>query len=390
MTKVAVTEAVLSWAMERSGVAPAALRHRFPRLDAWRAGDAQPTLRQLGDFAKATATPVGFLLLDQPPQERLPIPHFRTVRRDSARRPSADLLETVYMMQRRQDWMREYLVEDGHEGLPFVGSARASDDTTVVAGDIRQTLGFSQTWAAGSPTWTDALRRLCDATEEAGILVVASGVVGNNTHRKLDVDEFCGFVLVDRHAPLVFLNAADASAAQMFTLAHALAHVWLGSSAAFDFRELQPAADATEQVCNRVAAELLVPQASLRDFWPRARQETEPFQAVARHFKVSVLVAARRALDLKLIREADFREFYRAYLEDEQRSAARTREAGDFYATQNLRVGKRFGRTVVQAVREGRLPYREGYGLTGLRGEAFERFASYLDGPRGSRRMTAG
>lgn len=381
MTKVAVSKAVLSWAIERSGVPLAALQRRFPRIDAWRGGDAQPTLRQLEDLAKATATPLGFLFLDRPPEERLPIPHFRTVREDSARRPSADLLETVHSMQRRQEWMREYLVEDDYEGLPFVGSARHADGTAVVAGKIRRALGFVEEWAAGSHTWTDALRRLRSATEEAGILVVASGVVGNNTHRPLDVEEFRGFVLVDQYAPLVFLNAADARAAQMFTLAHELAHVWFGSSAAFDLRELQPAADATEQICNRVAAELLVPEVTLREIWPSARLEPEPFQAIARHFKVSVLVAARRVLDLKLIREADFLGFYRAYLEDERRSAARTQGGGDFYATQALRVGQRFGRTVVRAVREGRLLYREAYRLTGLYGQTFEKFASGLDRP---------
>jgi hypothetical protein len=123
------------------------------------------------------------------------------VRDDVARRPRADLLETVYSMQRRQEWMREYLIDAGHEGLAFVGSVDHAEGTIDVARDIRQVLGFAEEWAAGSPTWTDALRRLRRAAEDAGILVVASGVVGNNTHRSLDVDEFRGFVLVDRYAP---------------------------------------------------------------------------------------------------------------------------------------------------------------------------------------------
>jgi Zn-dependent peptidase ImmA (M78 family) len=378
VTKVAVSKAVLSWAIERSGVPVAALQRRFPKLDEWRRG-AQPTLRQLEDLAKATANPLGFLFLDHPPEERLPIPHFRTVREAPSRRPSADLLETVHTMQRRQAWMREYLVEDGYEGLPFVGSARHADDLAVVAGKIRDALGLTEEWAAQSPTWTDALRRLRSVTEDAGILVVASGIVGNNTRRKLDVEEFRGFVLVDQYVPLVFVNATDARAAQMFTLAHELAHVWFSSSAAFDLRELQPAADATEQICNRVAAELLVPEVALRDIWPSARLDPEPFQVIARRFKVSVLVAARRVLDLGLIREPEFLGFYRAYLEDEGRTAARAKEGGDFYATQSLRVGQRFARTVVRAVREGRLLYREAYNLTGLYGQTFDKFASGLD-----------
>lgn len=381
MTRVAVSEAVLSWAVERSGIPSSTLRRRFPRLEEWRRGAARPTLRQLEDLAKATATPLGFLFLDRPPEERLPIPHFRTVREARPPRPSADLLETVHTMQRRQAWLKDYLVEDGYEPLPFVHSAGLADEPAAVAARIREALGLTEHWAEESPTWTDALRRLRSATEDAGILVATSGIVGNNTRRKLDVNEFRGFVLVDPYVPLVFVNGADARAAQMFTLAHELAHVWFGSSAAFDLRELQPAQETTEQICNRTAAEFLVPEAALGTLWPAARRDAEPFQVIARRFKVSALVAARRALDLGLIGRQEFLDFYRAYLEDERRAAARTQEGGDFYATQTLRIGQRFARAALRAVKEGRLLYREAYELMGLYGATFDKFAAGLDQP---------
>jgi Zn-dependent peptidase ImmA (M78 family) len=184
---------------------------------------------------------------------------------------------------------------------------------------------------------------------------------------------------VDDYAPLVFVNGADGKAAQMFTLAHELAHVFIGSSAAFDLRDMLPAADPTEQTCNRVAAELLVPESELRQLWPVVRHDPEPFQAVARHFKVSVLVAARRALDLGLIGKSEFLDFYGAYQEDERRTAGRKSEGGDFYATQNARVGRRFARTVIRAVKTGRLLYTEAYRLTGLYGKAFDRYVDMFD-----------
>ncbi len=381
MTRVAVSEAMLSWAVERSGIPASTLRRRFPRLEEWRRGATRPTLRQLEDLAKATATPLGFLFLDRPPEERLPIPHFRTVREARPSRPSADLLEMVHTMQRRQAWLRDYLVEDGYRPLPFVHSAGLADEAAAVAARIREALGLTERWTEESPTWTDALRRLRSATEDAGILVATSGIVGNNTGRKLDVNEFRGFVLVDAYAPLVFVNGADARAAQMFTLAHELAHVWFGSSAAFDLRDLQPAQETTEQICNRTAAEFLIPEAALRALWPAARHDAEPFQMIARRFKVSALVAARRALDLRLIGRQEFLDFYRACLEDERRVAARTQEGGDFYATQTLRIGQRFARAALRAVKEDRLLYREAYELMGLYGATFDRFAAGLDQP---------
>jgi Zn-dependent peptidase ImmA (M78 family) len=160
----------------------------------------------------------------------------------------------------------------------------------------------------------------------------------------------------------------------MFTLAHELAHVWFGSSAAFDLRGLQPASDRTEQTCNRVAAEFLIPESLLRDYWPSVSHESDPFQTIASRFKVSTLVAGRRLLDMGFITRAKFFAFYRTW---QRRVVTPTpgRGGGDFYANQNLRIGRRFGETVVRAAKEGRLLYSEAYRLTGLYGVAFQRYA---------------
>lgn len=370
-TRVEINPDVLLWAVKRAGVD---LHRKFPRLNDWLSGAAQPTLRQLEDFAKAVSVPFGYLFLPEPPEERLPIPHFRTLTPQPAGRPSPDLLETIYIMQQRQAWMREYLIDQGHEPLPFVRSATVREGPGEVARRIRAVLGLDANWAASQQTWTGALRMLRERAEDAGILVVTSGIVGNNTRRKLNVEEFRGFVLVDEYAPLVFINGADGKAAQMFTLAHELAHVWLGSSASFDLHDLQPAADETEQACNRIAAEFLVPEVSMRAIWDEVRGQPDHFQAVARRFKVSEIVVARRALDLGLIRKDEFFEFYEEYRERE-RAKSRGEEGGNFYATQTLRLGRRFGGAVVRAVREGRLLYSEAYRLTGLYGRTFEEYA---------------
>ncbi len=377
MSRVAVNTSVLHWALDRIRT-PAVIENRFPKLSQWLEGKEFPTLRQLEAFAKATSTPLGYFFLPAPPEDHLPIPHYRTLGDKTIKRPSPDLLETVQTMERRQTWMREYLVEQGIEPLKFIASTSASANPVALAHEMRDVLGISENWAASQPTWTAALRNLEQKMEDAGILVVVNGIVGNNTHRKLNPTEFRGFVLVDEYAPLVFVNGADGKAAQMFTLAHELAHLWLGSSAAFDLRQLMPSDDATEQACNRIAAEFLVPAASLRTFWPSIRNAADPFQKIARKFKVSVLVAARLTSDLELITRNAFFEFYRAYQERERRVPGTAQEGGDFYATQNLRIGKRFTETVVRATLEGKLLYHQAYQLTGLHGNTFERYAGIL------------
>jgi Zn-dependent peptidase ImmA (M78 family) len=382
MSTVAVSKNVLLWALERSGQAIEDILPALPKLREWITGERQPTLRQLERFAKDTYTPLGFLFLTHPPEERLPIHHFRTAGGDRPERPSPELLDTIYAMQLRQAWMRDEVKDLGQDPLSFVRSARLGEPSITIAQRMRQVLGFGEDWACLERTWTDALRRLREAIEQACILVVVNGIVGNNTHRKLDPEEFRGFVLADEYAPLVFVNNADGKAAQMFTLAHELAHVFFGSSAAFDLRQLMPAQDTTEKACNRVAAEFLVPESLLREVWPAAASEGPPFQAIARRFKVSEIVAARRALDLGLIEKETFLEFYRAYLASERRRGAQA-SGGDFYVNQVGRVGVRFCKAVVRAVREGRLGYSQAYRMTGLHGRSFEQFVSRL-GMRGA------
>lgn len=181
-----------------------------------------------------THAPVGYLLLDEPPDERLPIPDFRTVRGREIEEPSPDLLDVIHLCQQRQEWYRGFARSIGEEPLAVVGSATLSSEVNEAASEIRSWLHFDLEARRKCPTWTEALRLFIDAVDEAGVLVMVSGVVGSNSHRKLDPDEFRGFTLADPIAPLIFVNGADTKSAQMFTLAHELAHVWLGQSGVSD------------------------------------------------------------------------------------------------------------------------------------------------------------
>src|SRR5437764_9141342 len=122
MTRIAVKPEVIQWAIDRSGRLVDELRDRFPKIGEWLTGAIEPTLKQLDDFAQATSTPLGMLFLESPPEESLPIPLYRTTKDKSVRRPSVNLLDTIQSMQRRQNWMRDYLVDCGQPPLPFVRS----------------------------------------------------------------------------------------------------------------------------------------------------------------------------------------------------------------------------------------------------------------------------
>lgn len=354
---------------------------RFPQLYEWESGEKQPTLKQLETFAKATHTPIGYFFLPEPPVERLPIQDFRTVR-ESSSRPSADLLDTIYAMQRRQDWLREERREGEGEPLDFVGSARLADEPEAAGREMRRIIGLDDGWASEVKTWTEAVGELRRRIERLGIIAVVNGVVGNNTSRRLNVQEFRGFALSDPHAPLIFVNGADAKSAQMFTLAHELAHVWLGreGEGISGFEGIFPANQRVEKFCDRAAAEFLVPAAELRRVWPALKHDRDAFERLARQFKVSPIVAGRRALDLRFIGRDAFFQFYNEYTKRE-RERTKASGGGDFYNTQNTRLGASFALSVMRAALEGRLSFKEAYDLTGLRGGAFQEYGRRLGVP---------
>jgi Zn-dependent peptidase ImmA (M78 family) len=370
--RVDVAPALLAWATERSGRTPEYLEKRFPALARWEAGEKKPTIKQLEEFARATDTPVGYLLRREPPEDQLPVPDFRTLPATRSARPSPNLLDTIFICQQRQDWYRSYLLNHGGEELDFVGSATTDEPPERVARSIRDALQFRVADRAEFRSWSEALREFAERAEDAGVLVMISGIVGSNTRRKLDPEEFRGFALVDDVAPVVFVNGADTKAAQIFTLAHELAHIWLGQAAVSNIGLHTRAADGVERWCNAVAADLLVPMESFRAEFRREADLADELQRLARTYKVSTLVVLRRVLDAQLISWAE----YQAAFEDQIERMAETSSAsgGNFYNTTPVRTSKTFARAIVVDTLEGGTLHRDAFHLLGVR-----KYATFKD-----------
>jgi len=364
MMRVELNPELVRWARERAGFDLDSLAKRFPRLAAWERGAVHPTLKQIERFAKAMHAPVGYLFLPEPPIEHIPIPDFRTRGSEYREHPSPDLLDIIYVCQQRQEWYREFARSSGEETLPFVGSLRVHHDIVEAAARIGRALRFDLDERRRMRTWTEALRRFIGQADALGILVMCSGVVLNNNYRRLDPDEFRGFAMADDLAPLVFINGADTKAAQMFTLAHELAHIWLGQSAISDAQASLVPEQNVERWCNRVAAELLVPLAAMRDEYQRQAELREEIDRLARRFKVSTLVILRRIHDAGgLTRE----QFWREYgMELERLLSIPRGDGGNFYLTQAARVSKRFARALVASTLEGQTLHRDAFRMLGF------------------------
>ncbi len=371
-SKVDVNSNMITWAITRAGYDVSAFAEKYPKILEWLEGHKKPTVKQLEEFSNKVYLPFGYLFLPHPPLEQLPIPFFRTGGNHGGR-PGINVYDTILLLQQRQDWLKNHLKDNDFQQLPFVGKFKDSNDVNAIVTDIRQTLQLPENWASQFGTWQEAQDHLVLHIEDKGIITIFNGIVENNTHRPIPVDECRGFVLVDDYAPFMFVNNADFKSAQMFTIVHELAHIWTGYSAGFDFRRLQPANNPIEILCDKVAAEFLVPAQEFDEVWSRSPDD---FSYASRYFKVSEIVIARRALDTGKIFRDQFFDFYEAYSKQEFAKKENQGSGGNFYATTKKRISITFASHVIQALNSGKLLYRDACKLTGLKGDTFDKFFS--------------
>lgn len=364
-----INSEIINWAITRAGNDLEEFYAENPNVLEWINGEKNPTIKQLENFTHKVHVPFGYMFMKEPPREELPIPFFRTGA-EPKNEVSLNVYHTIQIIRDRQNWLTNYLQESGYSDLDFVGKFNDNSDYKLIANDIRNILKLQVNWASKHTTWEQALEYLTLQIEEIGIIINFNGVVGNNTRRKISVDECRGFVLVNKKAPFLFINSADAKAAQMFTLIHELAHIWVGESAGFDNKLMLPADDPTEILCDKVAAEFLVPEVFFLEKW----KNSQNIKYLSRVFKVSPIVIARRALDLGLLSKPSFFDFYNNYIFEFKNKKENQSSGGNFYATAKKRISLRFVSYVNNAVKENNLLYRDAYKLTSLKGNTYEKF----------------
>ncbi|QGW29876.1 ImmA/IrrE family metallo-endopeptidase [Phnomibacter ginsenosidimutans] len=363
---------------QAAATADARLWVKFPSLQKWIDGQAQPTVRQLADFAKTVHIPFGFFFLQQLPERKNTVPLFRSGSKTPHFDYSFELSETINSIQRRQDWLVEYLRSEQQEELPFVGRFTVTNTYIEIANDIRKELKLPLNWSQFLSDKYTALKYLIKKAEDAGMYVAINGVIGNS-NKNLNPEEFKGFVLSSKYAPYIFINGKDYPAAKLFTFMHELAHIWLDKSAALDIERFMPANTETERLCDAVAAELLVAETVLTTEWKKVANRDDHLDYLERFFKVSKIVIARRLLDLGIYSKPQFFGFYNAYKAFWDKKKEENGGGGSFYANQPYRVGIKFFDTVNAAAASGKLLYTDAYKLTNLYGSTFTKFKSHLE-----------
>jgi Zn-dependent peptidase ImmA (M78 family) len=358
--RVTINPTLYKWAVDRARKDPI---KNFPNYPLWLTGEKKPTLKQLEEFAKFVRIPVGYLFLDNPPKEELPLPDMRTIRKTS--KPSPNLLDTIRIYEDRQEWYKDFAMRDNAEELSFVGKFKVTDSPSVAADFLRNLLEIDRL----PNDYKEAKKCLRNRIQSLGVLVMLSGIVGNNTHRTLNVEEFRGFSISDNIAPLIFVNTKDAPRAQIFTLLHEFSHILLGESAISDTKFEAKDQPLQEKWCNLVAGQALIPDNALAGFDIKSLDE-KLLNGMSKEYCVSTQVVLFRLYECGYLSEAEFfeklkREKERSFALAENKSPSGG--GGDFYNNLMHTLGASFVEAVVIAAKNEWTTYRDAYNLLGAK-----------------------
>ena len=379
---VNIQPAIISWALSQTSEEKLGTK-LVDNIKHWLDGTKSPTFNQIEDFSKKSHIPLGYFFLQTPPIEQISLLEYRTLDSIQLTNPSRNLIDTIHDMEAVQEWMVNYRKEWNYDTISIVGSLKGITDISVIADTIRKDLGLNIEWYKDCGNPSEAFNKVRGLLEECGIVVMMNGIVGKNTHRALDVNEFRAFAMVNEWAPLIFINGADSAGGRLFSLFHELVHLWIGENdlyndTIYSANGIKP----IEVTCNAVAGALMVPKTVFLEKWNNNTNDDihEKIKELARMFRCSSSVIARRALDNKKIDQNVYNmviaDAIEAYIQTKQEKSS----GGDYYRVARSKLDGVFVRALCESVNSGRTSFTEAYRLTNTTSKTFSEVASGLGG----------
>lgn len=379
---VNIQPAIISWALSQTSEEKLGTK-LVDNIKHWLDGTKSPTFNQIEDFSKKSHIPLGYFFLQTPPIEQISLLEYRTLDSIQLTNPSRNLIDTIHDMEAVQEWMVNYRKEWNYDTISIVGSLKGITDISVIADTIRKDLGLNIEWYKDCGNPSEAFNKVRGLLEECGIVVMMNGIVGKNTHRALDVNEFRAFAMVNEWAPLIFINGADSAGGRLFSLFHELVHLWIGENDLYnDTKYSANGIKPIEVTCNAVAGALMVPKTVFLEKWNNNTNDDihEKIKELARMFRCSSSVVARRALDNKKIDQNVYNmviaDAIEAYIQTKQEKSS----GGDYYRVARSKLDGVFVRALCESVNSGRTSFTEAYRLTNTTSKTFSEVASGLGG----------
>jgi len=372
-----VTPEVMKWArVKRARIsldqASEAIGRPKDEIEAWESGHSRPTIPQARKAEKAYQVPLATFYLSEPPKgwDIQNLRDFRTLPSVRKGEFSFELTLMLEEAQYHQEWMRDYIQNEGDKALDFVGSADLDSSPRAVAQSILDTLDISPQEQMECPNRYEALKLWIINAESAGIHVF----------RRTDIpfEEARGFVLSDDYAPFIFVNSDDSDSGQLFTLVHELAHLWINISEVTNlenYRQLDSDSQRIEIFCNKVASLALMNPATFNQLWSQQSDSAsleKRISNISGKLKVSHEAVTRRLLDKGIIDNRKYNELRRLFisrwLEAKEKQKARFKKSKKGPHPNRMTVirnGVEFTKTVLAAYYKDKISGIEASALLG-------------------------
>lgn len=343
--RIEVSDRVLKWAIQNGECDSISIKKKY----SWIESKKNPTLIQLKKFSKSIKIPFSYLLLPNPPEENIELIKFRTCNNDNYI-PSRSLIDTINIMESRQEWMKDYRRNNGQNTkISFINSIDLSniDDNKIleVASEIRKILKIDD---FDCKTDKDFFKYIRKNISNSGVLVMQNGIVANQTKRHLDVNEFRAFTLIDYISPLIFINNQDSVRAKIFSLIHEFIHLLCGTNELLndDPSSSMKNDKKEEQIINNLTAKVLMPSNKLK----RDYQQSKDIEKISKKYHVSKIALAIELKRLGLTTQDTIKNINQETQDIIQRKKS---SGGNYYSTKLSNLDHNFMYALTDATDSG-------------------------------------
>jgi len=329
----------------------------YEDVESWENGDSLPSITEAKVLAKLYDVPFACLYFSEVPKKK-PRPY--TDRRTRTGTFFEDMSYELWCETRRIMSNRETALDVApdlssvYDVLPTID---ITESTASVATKIREYLDVKTPFQYKTHYGNAAFNYFRDKFESKGIMVTQlSGI---------STDEIRGLSIYFDTLPIIAVNNRDWERAKVFTLFHEMAHLLRRSSSLclINFDEHD---DDEEKICDRIAAEALLPEESFRTVSAKIQGDDDGWDdlclmKIADRYAVSTVVVLRRLYDLKIIDRAYYQKRYSALSAGFE--ANRYKQKGtvpvDYHYRFLNKQGYLFPRILLSAYSNGNISYGE-------------------------------
>ena len=371
--KVTIKRELYEWAIDESGKSFDEVKETFNKIDKWIIGEDSPTFKQLEKLGNFLKVPYGLLLLKEPPPNELNNEKFRTIR-NKIPHLSKNLKDTLKNMNTKVDWLSDYRKENGYGIIKLLNIFKSKKTLSIseYVAFLKKQMDIGEYWYKECNSNDDAFKYLRDKIENAGIIVMQSGIVGSHTKAPLDIHEFRAFMIFDEFAPLIFINAKDSAAGKIFSLIHELFHIL------FEMPDIVTGYNNSgeETRINKLTSEFLFPKEHILANWQNNNDsDEEKIQELSKLFKVSEYALSIKLYELGFIDSSTLEKIKNKSLKFFEERLQNKSSGGNYANTIKSRVSVSFREEVIAAVEKRELSYTEAFRLLDGSENAFNIFS---------------